>query len=533
VRAKDPWNRERWARFDEQNRLVEVVEPKEDGDGTVASNGYLTKHSYDTLGRLMLVEQGAQTRSFKHDGLGRLTHQKLAEREATLNDAGQHRDAGGAGPWNWSDVFSYDTRSNLIWRVDARGVKTFFNYDNDPLNRLQSVSHNKSGVPPAQQSSIIDAASVTYAYVTAGDRRRLQSVTLSDNVGNESFDYDTEFRLDQRTQTFPNLNDSLVTSYTWDTLDRLWKLSYPKQHGASELTKTVEHSFDLASRISSASYASATLATVSEYNAASQTLGLSLGNSLTENYTYDAQTGLLTNQTVKQGATTLVELIYGYNDANGKKTGQLLSLTDIKNSRRSRNYSYDKLGRLSQVSGTSSGGAWQQSYSYDRYGNRGSVTRSGAGAAAVPLDAIADTGNPNTSTFLYNTTSNRITTDGYSYDAAGNLITGQAPDGSWQYYKYDAAGRLVEVRANNQSGTLLASYSYGASNQRLIASDNQGAVVTTMRGTAVRSSPSTASRALSSASRRAFSTWEEGCWRPRRVTRACNIITLTGWGRGW
>jgi YD repeat-containing protein len=133
-----------------------------------------------------------------------------------------------------------------------------------------------------------------------------------------------------------------------------------------------------------------------------------------------------------QGASTLVELIYGYNDANGKKTGQLLSLTDNKNSRRNRNYSYDKLGRLSQVIGTAASGTWQQSYSYDRYGNRTSVTRSGAGASVVPLDAIADTGNPNTSTLLYNTASNRITNADYSYDAAGNLTKGQAPDGSWQ-----------------------------------------------------------------------------------------------------
>jgi hypothetical protein len=124
----------------------------------------------------------------------------------------------------------------------------------------------------------------------------LQSITLSGNVGNESFHYDVEGRLDQRTQTFAGIvNDSLVTGYTWDSLDRLWKLTYPTQHGASGQTKTVEHSFDLASRLSGATYASANLATISEYNASSQALGLGLGNSLTEHYSYGAQTGLLTN----------------------------------------------------------------------------------------------------------------------------------------------------------------------------------------------------------------------------------------------
>lgn len=46
VRAKDPWGRERWARFDEQNRLVEVVEPDPNGNGSVANNGLQTKYTY-------------------------------------------------------------------------------------------------------------------------------------------------------------------------------------------------------------------------------------------------------------------------------------------------------------------------------------------------------------------------------------------------------------------------------------------------------------------------------------------------------
>jgi len=88
VLAVDPWGRERWARFDEQNRLVEVVEPDPNGTGAVTTGGMKTNYSYDTLGNLTLVTQGDQTRSFRYDALSRLTHQKLAERDATLNDAG-------------------------------------------------------------------------------------------------------------------------------------------------------------------------------------------------------------------------------------------------------------------------------------------------------------------------------------------------------------------------------------------------------------------------------------------------------------
>ncbi len=85
--VKDAWGRERWGRLDAQGRLVEVVEANPSGGGSVATNGFATSYSYDTLGKLTGVTQGVQTRSFKYDSLGRLVAQKLAETSATLDDA--------------------------------------------------------------------------------------------------------------------------------------------------------------------------------------------------------------------------------------------------------------------------------------------------------------------------------------------------------------------------------------------------------------------------------------------------------------
>src|SRR5499427_7540677 len=100
---------------------------------------------------------------------------------------------------------------------------------------------------------------------------------------------------------------------------------------------------------------------------------------MTETYEYDPKTGLLTKQKVKRGTTeTLLDLKYNYtlnNDPNnnGPKTGQLTSLTDLKNQARNRAYEYDKLGRLLKAKGGAdaiSGPAWEQIYNYDRYGNK-------------------------------------------------------------------------------------------------------------------------------------------------------------------
>lgn len=165
IRVQDQWGRERWARADWDARLVEVVEPEPNATsdfGSVLHNtGYKTTYEYDVLGNLTKTLQGDQTREFKYDGLNRMVAQKLAERTATLDAAGN------AGSL-WSDVFKYDDRSNLIERIDARQVSTIFNYNNDPLNRLQSVSYQTGS---ANTSPVHAAPTTTYAYETGIDEK--------------------------------------------------------------------------------------------------------------------------------------------------------------------------------------------------------------------------------------------------------------------------------------------------------------------------------------------------------------------------
>jgi YD repeat-containing protein len=67
TRVQDPWGRERWGRTDSSGRLVEVVEPDQNGSGSVASNGMRTEYGYNSLGKLTSITQGPQTRSFKYD----------------------------------------------------------------------------------------------------------------------------------------------------------------------------------------------------------------------------------------------------------------------------------------------------------------------------------------------------------------------------------------------------------------------------------------------------------------------------------
>jgi len=76
---------------------------------------------------------------------------------------------------------------------------------------------------------------------------------------------------------------------------------------------------------------------------------------------------------------------------------------------------------------------------------------------SVPSDGFAS--------LNYDAQTNRIASQGFEYDAAGNLTRGYADYGIQHRYQYDAAGRLVKVM--DDAGTTLELYTYGDGRQRL------------------------------------------------------------------
>lgn len=502
VKTVDAWGRWRWSRLDSRGQLAEIVEPNPDG-----GNGFVTRYSYDTLGNLIKVEQGEQIRRFQYDALGRLTRQKLAEAEATLNKDGE-RASSELPDDRWSDVFTYDERSNLITRTDARGVRITYSYNNDPLSRLQSVAYDTSRVNTATLE-VLPAAEVRYEYRTKTSASQLIDVTqvkkvTTIGVSTEEYEYDAATgRLAGRKLQLPGLSKTLSIDYDYDTLNRVNKLTYPQQYQGVEnpapARKVVKPSYDVAGRLSSLTVNDINYASQAQFNAASQMTSLVIGNAsasnqVVENYNYNQKSGLLTSQSVKRGSNTLFGLKYGYCQGSQCNTateavdyaytGQVTKI-DTNGSMYEPSiylYSYDSLGRLKsavhnygyyvpemfqmvmQADGTivcvgtgQSGEPYDsQVYSYDRYGNRVSVVSKGFAPDAshpVPTDGRAS--------LSFDGTSNRITTAGFSYDAAGN----QKEAGTGQVYIYDAAGRLAKVKQNNVT---VVSYVYGATRERLM-----------------------------------------------------------------
>lgn len=488
IRVMDAWGRDRWGRYDQQGRLTQVVEPNPDAvanptASVLASGSLLTKYKYDTQNRLVESEQGAQVRKFKYDDLGRVTRQKLAEQTATLNNNGDYVGPGGSGA-NWSSALYYDSRSNIIQKNDARGVKALFSFylpgggGLDPLNRLQWSGYDVSG-PLDPGSPIYASQPTTYSYVTTGDKTRIDRISTN-AILEEEFSYDVEGRVSENTKTVAfRPSHPFVTSYLYDSLDRVKEVQYPAQYGlAGSPRKIVANTYDTASRLVTMTIGGQLAASDIAYNAADQTTQMKIGtagaNQVTEDYTFDAQTGLLVNQrAIKNGVTTFLDLSYVYDrgtnagSLNGK-TGHLTKTINNLDTNKNRKYEFDALGRLTGAKGGTTFKLWDQEYSYDRYGNRTNVLASGVAAdtSPIPIDGI-----PNLS---YDNATNRITTSGFHYDVNGNQIRALAEDGvNWLTYEYDSANRLRRVRKDDVAQTLLQEFEYASDNARLLSHDAQ------------------------------------------------------------
>jgi RHS repeat-associated protein len=143
--------------------------------------------------------------------------------------------------------------------------------------------------------------------------------------------------------------------------------------------------------------------------------------------------------------------VYNWSISSYAPNGDVLGMTDSVMGNWT--YTYDDFNRL--TSGSASGApdnGLTLSWTYDRYGNRWSQTATGSGNASAVQPQLTFYGN--------GVNNNRI--DGWSYDAAGNLLYDQI-----NHYTYDAENRIATINGAQ-------AYIYDAEGRRVAKTNSTG-----------------------------------------------------------
>ncbi len=358
VTVTDPTSKQRKSEIDALGRLVTVWEPDPANGNSLSLQ---TSYLYSTLDALTSVSQGAQTRTYNYDDLGRLTNETTPE----------------GGYWQ----FTYTNFGLVSQRTDARGVITTYGYDS--LNRPASISYNvgSTGVP---------ATSTVNLYYDEGGSaaNALGRLThFTDGVGSETYTYD---QLGRVTQVQKLINSTTyATSYQYNLAGEMTQITYPSG-------RIVNPSYDAIGRLSQIASVGTNYTSSYAYSPAFQVTGMNYGNGVSASFGYSADRWQLTSLSYVKGTTTLFSLSYGYTQGGGNN-GQITSIMDNVDNGRSVAYTYDALYRLKTALTTGSTGypQWGLAETNDRYGNR------------LRQDVTAGSGPSNVVTV--STTTNRIT----------------------------------------------------------------------------------------------------------------------------
>ncbi len=376
----------------------------------IAATGFLTSYGYDTLGNLTSVAQsGLNNRTFQYDSLSRLT--------SAYN------------PESGTTSYAYDADGNVITRTDARGITTTSSYDF--LNRITGRTYSDATPSVSFLYDVASTNGVTISFPVGRLVRAASGCTQTINS------FDSMGRIAKQWLNTPSYCGpaSFIPTYGYDFAGDMTSSS----NGAGvTFTNTVNRATRLTTMTSSLvdSNHPGTLFSSAHYNAAGAMLSASLGNVIAETRTYDPRLRLVS---IADGANYSLTIPssggYGPNS-------DILAANDSANGNWT--YSYDDFNRLSGSNQNS--GQSVYSYVYDRFGNRWQQN------------------GPHSMQLSFSAANNRM--DGYSYDAAGNLLN----DGSHSY-TYDAENRLIKV--DNGS---TATYVYDANGQRAQKTTSSGTV---------------------------------------------------------
>jgi RHS repeat-associated protein len=218
------------------------------------------------------------------------------------------------------------------------------------------------------------------------------------------------------------------------------------------------------------------------YAAQGAVSGLSLGNTLSESWGFNARqqpTGL----TATLGTTQLLNLGWGYANSPAMNNGDVMSATIQRSSGLSGtvNQIFSYLDQANRLSGASETSSWSQSYLYDAYGNRAVSSASWMpsatftptlptqfvnnqwqlGGSEVGYDAAGN--QTGLSIPIGSASDNALMNGTYAYDGENRLLVATMNSGPPASFVYDGEGRRVQKIVGSGGSAVTTTYVHDAS----------------------------------------------------------------------
>ncbi len=433
----------------------------------VDPNGHVRHDVTDGLGRTVVVREftgavGGEARwlygstSYQYDVADRLTgvtDAALAPTTITYNPAGQKVAMLDPDLGQWT--YQYDASGNLYTQTDNRGCVTTILYDND--NRPLSKSYSSSNSNCA--AGVVDnPGTVTYSYVPANTPGAGQIMTLNYAAGRTAWTYNSRGMIETETRVYNNTNpnnggaweQAYVTSYLYDSLDRLDRVTYPNGEVVKQ-NYSPDRGLVTGVQSQESAYSSQDYARAMAYDVAGRLTQLTFNNTVVSSFTYNPwnagnQGGQLSSMTTAMGANYLQSFTYTYDGV-----GNILTITEGTNANQVQTFTYDHLDRLKTAATTAVGlGTYNFAYDYSVTGNlrQGDFSTIGYGASQ-PSNCVGGGVKPHAAITATVSGANYA----YSYDCNGNMTT--RAESATYTQKWDHENRLTSVTSGGQTTQFL------------------------------------------------------------------------------
>ncbi|MCG8673138.1 MAG: DUF6531 domain-containing protein [Pseudomonadales bacterium] len=408
--------------YDALDRLAEEIRPINYlVNGVETSADVKTTYTYDASNKLTSVtDPENKVTTYWNNGFG--------ERIRTISPDTQTTDA-------W-----FNEQGNLTDKIDARGVRSTYHYDD--LGRLTHIEY------PANTS-----LDVRYFYdevTTNNPYARGQLTRMTDPSGSTTLIYDHRGNLVEETRVIDG--DSNTVKYVYNLANKLTQITYPSDRIVNYERNDALGRTTRVTTQKTANDTEVVLASNLNYLPFGPTSSVTLGNNLIQQTPYDLDYRL---DKILTGSVFDLNIDYDrFNNVN--------ALTNSIRPSRSQTFVYDDLHRLQDAYGSYTNGIDHIHYEFDLLGNR-QLVRSSANSTTVYEDTYAYYPDTHRLSGITRTTSSDTQSRSFGYDNAGNLLTETTFAGDQRSYTHAENARLIQLSENT---SVLGDYVHNGLGQR-------------------------------------------------------------------